>query len=193
MKAFQVLPAIAITLLISSTYSHADDKLIPIDYLNNYPSELQAEFDELKEMCKSAQYGDPVDFPLNVEPGFITRSDITGDGIDDYVVHTGKLACEYGASIWGNFPAFNVYQGMRNNDATLIYGSYSFSSDEENYPRVVSNDKGFFDLQYIGAGEDCGQEGNYSFAEMKACEITERWNKDTQDMDVISVKVLSYE
>lgn len=192
MKVFKVLLPIAIALLITSTYSHADDKLIPIDYLNNYPSELQAEFSELKEMCQSAQYGDSVDFPLSAQPGFITRSDITGDGIDDYIVHTGKLACEYGASIWGNSPSFNVYQGMRNNDATLIYGSYSFYSDDESYPRVVSNNEGFFDIQYIGGGGDCGQEGDYSFAEMRACEITERWNKNTQDMDVISIAELSY-
>lgn len=192
MKAFLVLPAIAITLLISSTYSHANDKLIFIDYLNNYPSELQAEFDEFEDMCKSAQYGDAVEHPLSAQPGFITRSDVTGDGLEDYIVHTGKLACEYGASIWGNFPSFNVYQGMPDNGATLIYGSYSFNSDEETHPRVVSNGKGFFDIQYIGTGGDCGQEGNYSFAEMKACEITERWNKDTQDMDVVSIAELSY-
>ncbi len=96
MKTFQALPTIMITLLISSTYSHANDALIPIDYLNSYPSELQAEFDELKDMCESVQYGDAVDFPLNVQSGFITRSDVTGDGIDDYIVHTGKLSCEYG-------------------------------------------------------------------------------------------------
>lgn len=195
MKAIQTLPsAMAIGILLLSSYSHANDQLMPIEQLTKYPPELQAEFNEAKELCKGLQDGVIVlESPLSAKPGYITRADVTGDKIDDYIVNTGRLACEYGASIWGNFPAFNVYQGLANNRAKLIYSSSSFIVSDEIYPRVVSNEQGFFDIQEIGSGGECGQEGNFSFASMEACEITQHWNKKIQDMETKSIKVLSFE
>lgn len=195
MKVIQTLPsAIAIGILFLSSYSHASDKLIPIEQLTKYPLELQTEFKESKELCKGAQYG-VVEYesPLSAKPGYITKADVTGDGIEDYIVNTERLVCEYGASIWGNFPDFNVYQGLANDRAKLIYSSSSFKASDEIYPRVVSNEQGFFDIQEVGSGGECGQEGNFSFAEMKACEITKHWNKKIQDMETKSIKVLSFE
>lgn len=195
MKAIQTLPsAMAIGILLLSNYAHANDKLIPIEQLTKYPLELLTEFKESKELCKGAQYG-VVEYesPLSAKPGYITRADVTGDGINDYIVNTERLVCEYGASIWGNFPAFNVYQGLANNRAKLIYSSSSFIVSDEIYPRVVSNEQGFFDIQEIGSGGECGQEGNFSFASMEACEITQHWNKKIQDMETKSIKVLSFE
>lgn len=195
MKAIQTLPsAMAIGILLFSSYSHANDKLTPIEQLTSYPLELQTEFKESKELCKGAQYG-VVEYesPLSTKPGYITRADVTGDGINDYIVNTERLACEYGASIWGNFPSFNVYQGLANNRAKIIYSSSSFNVSDEIYPRVVSNKQGFFDIQEIGSGRECGQEGNFSFASMEACEITKHWNKRIQDMETESIKVLSFE
>lgn len=194
MKVLKALPsAVAISILCLGTYAHANDKLIPIEYLTNYPPELQAEFNDSKELCEGAQYG-VVEFEsaLSAEPGYITKADITGDGRDDYIVNTARLVCEYGASMWGNFPPFTIYQGLPNNRATAIYNASSFNVSEEKYPRVVSNDQGFFDIQTIGSGGSCGQEGNYSFASMEACEITQHWNKDKQDMETKTVKVLSF-
>lgn len=195
MKLLKALPsATVISILFLSIHSHANDKLIPIEYLTNYPPELQAEFNDAKELCEGAQYG-VVEFEsaLSAEPGYITRADITGDGRDDYIVNTARLVCEYGASIWGNFPPFSIYQGLPNNRATAIYNSYSFNASDEKYPRVVSNDQGYFDIQTIGSGRDCGQDGSYSFASMEACEITQHWNNNIQDMETKTVKVLSFE
>lgn len=195
MKALQTLPStIAIGVLLLSSYSHANDKLIPIEQLTKYPLELQIEFKESKELCKSAKYGTiEYESPLSAKPGYITRADVTGDGINDYIVNTGRLDCKYGASIWGNFPGFNVYQGLANNRAKLIYSSSSFIVSDEIYPRVVSNKQGFFDIQEIGSGGECGQEGDFSFASMEACEITQHWNKNIQDMETKSIKVLGFE
>ena len=195
MKAIQTLPsAMAIGILLLSNYAYANDKLIPIEQLTDYPLELLTEFKESKELCKGAQYG-VVEYesPLSAKPGYITKADVTGDGINDYIVNTERLACEYGASIWGNFPSFNVYQGLANKKAKIIYSSTSFNASDEIYPRVVSNEQGFFDIQEIGSGGECGQEGNFSFASMEACEITQHWNKRIQDMETKSIKVLSFE
>lgn len=192
MKAIQILPStMVIGILLLSNYSHANDKLIPIEQLTKYPLELQIEFKESEETCKSAKYG-VIEYksPLSAKPGYITKADVTGDGIDDYIVNTGRLDCKYGASIWGNFPTFNVYQGLTRNRAKAIYNSNSFNVGDETYPGVVSNKQGFFDIQSIGAGGECGQEGNYSFASMQACEITQRWNKRAQEMETIAIKTL---
>lgn len=195
MKFIQTLPsAMAVGILLLSSYSHANDNLIPIEQLTDYPLELLTEFKESKELCKGAQYGVvQYESPLSAKSGYITKADVTGDGIEDYIVNTERLACEYGASIWGNFPAFNVYQGLANSRAKLIYSSSSFKVSDEIYPRVVSNEQGFFDIQEIGSGGKCGQEGNFSFASMEACEITQHWNKRIQDMETKSIKVLSFE
>ena len=75
MKVIQILPsAMAIGILSLSSYSHASDKLIPIEQLTKYPLELQTEFKESKELCKGAQYG-VVEYesPLSAKPGYITN------------------------------------------------------------------------------------------------------------------------
>ncbi|WP_296206865.1 hypothetical protein [Psychrobacter sp. UBA3480] len=189
--------------LILSTQAYAQDKLMHIDELSNYPSQIQSELNELETACGELNFDYNADspnyqadtasyhgefVPLYVEPGFISKADITGDGIDDYILDVAKQNCEYSASMWGNWPYFKVYQGMRNNGAILIHEGASFAYFEESiYPRFVSNNKGFFDIQFVGTGGQCGQEGDYSFAGMEACEITERWSRKYKGMDLVSV------
>lgn len=203
MSSIQVLSIVTFGSLILSTQVYAKDRLANIDELSQYPSQIQSELNELKTACgelnldynidsphyqadKAGYHGEFV--PLYVEPGFIFKADITGDGIDDYILNVAKQDCEYSASMWGNWPYFKVYQGMRNNGAILIHEGASFAYFEESiYPRVVSNNDGFFDIQFIGSGGQCGQEGNFSFAGMEACEITERWNRKYKEMDLVSV------
>ena len=209
MKSIIILSIFALGSLILNTQVHANDRLTHIDELSDYPLQLQMEFEYLKESCASLNmenhpdslnydpnkvnpdysYGDFV--PLFIRPGFVSKADITGDGIDDYIVNVAKQSCEHSASMWGNWPYFKVYQGMRNKGAVLIHEGASFAYfEEEIYPRVVSNNEGFFDIQFVGTGAQCGQEGDYSFAAMDACEITERWNRKHKDMDLVSVTSL---
>ncbi len=207
MNSIKTLTIFTLGSLILSTQVHANDRLTHIDELNEYPSQMQKEFSQLKEDCgslnmdynldspnyqadKAGYHGEYV--PLFIESGFVSKADITGDGVDDYIVNVAKQSCEHSASMWGNWPYFKVYQGMRNNGAILIHEGASFAYFEEAiYPRVVSNNEGFFDIQFIGTGGQCGQEGDYSFAAMDACEITERWNRRYKDMDLVSVTSIS--
>lgn len=207
MKSIPVLPILAFGILILNTQVHASDRLTHIDDLSNYPSQMQKEFNELKEACgslnldyhpdslnyqadKAGYHGEYV--PLFVKSGFVSKADITGDGVEDYIINVAQQDCEYSASMWGNWPYFKVYQGMRNNGAILIHEGASFAYFEEAiYPRVVSNNEGFFDIQFIGSGGQCGQEGDFSFAGMEACEITERWNRKYKEMDLVSVTSLN--
>ena len=207
MKFIKALSIAAFGSLILNTQVHADDRLTHIDDLSSYPSQMKNEFDELKEACgslnpdynsdspnyeadKAGYHGEYV--PLFTKPGFVSKADITGDGLDDYIISVAQQDCEHSASMWGNCPYFKVYQGLRNNGAILIHEGASFAYFEDAvYPRFVSNNEGFFDIQFVGSGGQCGQDGDYSFASMEACEITERWNRKYKEMDLVSVTKLN--
>lgn len=207
MKTIQVLSIISFGTLILNTQVHANDKLTHIDNLSNYPLQMQNEFNELERTCgdlnldynldspnyqadKASYHGEYV--PLFVKPGFVSKADITGDGVDDYVVNYGKIACDYSASYWGaaNNAPHTVYMGTRSDNAYHLYEQYNM--DSENYPKLILNNQGYSDIQRIGMGGECGQKGNWSVAETQYCEVTERWNKENSEMDLVSIKNLSY-
>ena len=210
MKFIRALSIVTFGSLVLNTQVHASDRLTHIDKLSNYPEQMQEEFNELKRTCAdfnfdnhpdsfdydpdkgrpSYSYGDYV--PLYVERGFISKADITGDGTDDYIVNYGKLSCEYAASAWGaadNAP-HTVYMGTRGDNAYRLYEQYNM--DSEDYPKLILNNQGYSDIQRIGMGGECGQKGNWSVAETQYCKVTERWNKENSEMDLVSIKNLSY-
>ena len=195
MKSIQALSIVAFGSLILNTQVYAKDKLTHIDDLRNYPSQMQEEFNELKQECGGLGFDDVVQYevaPLYVKPGFISKADITGDGVDDYVVNYGKLACEHSASLWGaadNAP-HTVYMGTRSDNAYRLYEQYNM--DSKDYPKLILNNRGYSDVQRVGMGGECGQKGNWSVAETQYCEVTERWNKENSEMDLVSIKNLSY-
>lgn len=195
MKNIQVLSIVAFGSFIVNTQVYANDGLTHINDLSNYPSQMQTEFNELKQECGRLGSDDVVQYevaPLYVKSGFVSKADITGDGVDDYVVNYGKLACEHSASLWGaadNAP-YTVYMGARSNNAYYLYDQYNM--DSEDYPKLISNNQGYSDIQRIGMGGECGQKGSWSVAETQYCKVTERWNKNNSEMDLVSIKNLSY-
>lgn len=48
------------------------------------PPEVRAEIAEIRKTC---------DKPPEIESGFITRRDVNGDGVPDYVLDLGKFTC----------------------------------------------------------------------------------------------------
>lgn len=174
---------------VLSTQANAADISIPIDNMEGYPSDIQLSFNNYKHDCLSVADKISKKHPVRVREGFIKKADVTGDGIDDYIVDESKLACAYGATAFGNRDfTYRVYQGLPNNQSSLIHEGTSALEGRPHYPRVVSNNQGYFDIQYVDRGVYCGQKGDFSFIQSKSCEITERWNDKSNSMDKISSK-----
>jgi hypothetical protein len=50
-----------------------------------FPTEIAASIQEKREACEPAHE--------EIEPGFITRQDVNGDHVDDYILDYGKFIC----------------------------------------------------------------------------------------------------
>lgn len=198
MNKSRFLPLLAYGFVFLSACTNANDNQIETTQKNNYPvdsypSEIQKLLDDWEEQCFEQKYDTETEETITFKDGFLTQVDVTGDGINDYIVDINKAKCAYSASFWGNYPPFHVYQASQDNNAIEIYSNGSFIiEDEPKHPRVVSNNDGYFDIQYVGSGDTCGQTGEYSFAGMESCEVTLRWNKTTLEMEQVDTRKFNF-
>ena len=109
-------------------------------------------------------------------PGMIQITDLTGDGVPDYVLDMNTYVCDGAASplAAGRSPAaISIYVGSADNTARKVFSGRAYGAKVGGAPRQ----RVWLDLQ----GVDCGQQeaSSLSMASQLACSRPLNWNPGT--------------
>lgn len=111
----------------------------------------------------------------------VRRADLTGDGIDDYVLTVEGIRCEGAASIYGDREkSMAVFVGDGKGGATQAFSDGTFGLDlkvEEQKPR----------LWLAVMGRQCGKEPARDFASERFCERPLTWDPVKRKFDYAPV------
>ena len=109
-------------------------------------------------------------------PGMIQITDLTGDGIPDYVLDVNTYVCDGAASALGagrRGAAISIYVGSSDNTARKVFNGLAYGAKVRGAPRQ----RVWLDVQ----GVDCGQQdaSSLSMAAQTACSRPLNWNPGT--------------
>jgi hypothetical protein len=124
-------------LLLSLAQAHAEDKL---------PAAVKNELSKLATFCRSAG-GTPIN-----SPELLATTDLTGDGLSDYVIDEGAFVCRDAYSIFGGTAGsmVSVYVSTNNGEALKAFEvrKHEIALDKSVHPTKLS---------LSVEGESCGQ------------------------------------
>lgn len=138
------------------------------------PVEVRQLIAEMEEECRG------VDAVPESSPGLVNAVDLTGDGIDDYVIDQGAFVCNGAASLYfgSGGSQMEIYVGMPDGHARPGFHHGHFGVYIE--PTASSVAQVVLGL----GGEGCGQDTDgLSRAEFQSCLRPLVWDAERQEFD----------
>jgi hypothetical protein len=157
--------------LLVATYAQAQ-------LTKKLPLTVQREIAEMEKICREAG-GKPAN-----SPGLLTVTDLTGDGLPDFVIDQGVFNCEGAVSLFAGSGGsqMSVYVGDSTGQASKVFdsGSFGIKIDKTQTPAKV--------LVMVG-GHMCGQEMTATTprSDLKSCWRSVDWNEKTKKMQFVPV------
>jgi len=134
------------------------------------PATVTAALAELAGMCSDAE-GTP-----HTEQA-VKRTDLNGDGREDFVLYAGWINCENAASIYGDRQkALTVFAGDGAGAAAEAFSDWVFDAKIEGTGATAK-------LWLTSSGEQCGRPPAPDFASESFCDRAIDWNAGTGHFD----------
>jgi hypothetical protein len=141
------------------------------------PAAVQASVKSAADMC--SEVGGKAD-----TSNAVTRVDLTGDGVEDYVISVGAINCVGAASIYGDRQkGVQVMVGDGKGGAKDAFGDYAYDVAVEGTGPAA---KVWLDV----AAESCGKKPAKDFASENFCSRSLVWNPKTQKFDYAPVSTV---
>ncbi len=138
------------------------------------PAVVAADLESVAEQC--TEVGGK---PLTADA--VKRVDLTGDGMDDFVLDVGSVNCDGAASIYGDREkGVTVYVGDGKGGATSAFSSSAYAATIEEAGSAAS-------LWLTVSGERCGKAPAQDFASENFCDRAIVWNAGTRKFDFAPV------
>ena len=128
------------------------------------PPEVAAAVGDLQKNCRMMKKEPP---PVS---DYVTRIDLTGDGVDDWLINAGGIYCAGFSGSGGS--AMEIFVGLPNGHARKAFDRYSFGVEIRRGVVWLASGGGY-----------CGGSTNVPRAMMKTCDIPLIWNKAGQRFD----------
>lgn len=155
---------INLLVLIAFGQAQAEDKL---------PAAVQNELSKLATLCRSAG-GTPIK-----SPELLAITDLTGDGLSDYVIDEGAFECRDAYSIFGGTAGsmMSVYVGTNNGEALKAFEARKHEIDLDKSVKPTK-------LNLSVEGESCGQRitADTVHSNYLHCWRSVVWNKTQRKM-----------
>ena len=114
----------------------------------------------------------------------IKRADLTGDGIEDYVLDVGSVNCDGAASVYGDREkGVLVYVGDGKGGATEAFNDMSYGVTLEGTGPAAK-------LWLAVSGQLCGKPPAKDFASENFCDRAIVWNAKTRKFDYAPVSTV---
>lgn len=163
-----IRPLIGIIFCLLSINIHSEE--------NKIPEIVQSQISEMNQTCEDV--GGRVRGPTNL----LIVTDITGDGISDYIINEKSFSCEGAASLYSSSSGSQVkiYIGLSNNSAVLTFEQAVFDIE------VLTKVKPAI-IELVVRGALCGQNvtQEMSNADLKPCWRPLLWNPSTKNLDFV--------
>jgi hypothetical protein len=130
------------------------------------PPEVAQEVANLQSNCQVMNKTPP---PIG---DYVTRIGLTDDGIDDWLINAGGIACAGLTGGGGGGSLMEIFMGLPNGHARKAYARYALGVEIRGTTVLLGS-----------SGAPCGGSATAPSATTKTCQVPLIWNKATQRFD----------